>query len=1024
MYFKKNNNILFYIFGLVFPVFLLAQNPELHFNFQKLSLEDGLNDDRNNCFIFQDSKGFVWISSIDGLNRFDGTNVKTYRFESGLQGKNIQSNFYEDNQSNIWFSTYEEINCYIRKEDSIKIYRVKDSLGVSIMQNYRVFHVDTANNHLWLQANKQIFCLDIDNPHNYFALAPKIEAYDFNVLYNEDKNLTKIVASPWLYGNGNGIDFFYLKDSILVDHKKYLQQFKSLRKSIYLQDASWLFFKENESLLLLFNEIEPEKVQFLKNDLDFSFRDITKFKDDYLLLSTIDNGIWLYNWRTEKYLRQWKNKANNRYSLLTNEPRELHILNDYLWLYHNNQGVNYTYLYNNHFENPLEKVIPKNAEIASINKVGQDAILIGTKYNGIYLFSYNGELLKYYSLPSSKPKLSELWQASIHKDGNIFCTTSKAIYFFDLETTNVLQIIEKPEDIKWRFIGHVFPNRTLVSSTIGIKEIFKNSNGKYEIGDCPEFTEFPNFTFVQFFQASNHKLYVPYNSSELWVYQASYQGLKLIKKIKCNIEFFGFCESKKKSSTILAGTSRGLFKIVNDTIIQFVTSGDALLNNSNIYGIVEDNYGKFWLGTNQGLWKYDEEAIGNKLLQFNEVDGLSGDFFSLYNSSLLTNNSDIWMGNNKGLVKFNPNQIKPYTKSPKVYISELTINDTEVYKGIGEQDNLELNYDQNTLTFDILALNLIKPEQNKIIYRLRGYDDSWLSVTNNQRIRYTKIPHGKYNFEVKAIDANGNQSATKKLAMKINPPFWKTWWFCAIAILTFAFLIYLIYRYRINQLIKEEEKKTTLEKLKNQLLEVEMKALRAQMNPHFLFNAMNSIKGIITKGEEAKAASYLTKFSSLLRSILANSEKKKIILAKEIEALKLYIELESLRFTTEFNYQIQIDKNIDTSFTRIPPLILQPFVENAIWHGLIAKSSGVNKLNVNIFRENDFVILEVEDNGVGRKKKATSNKPKKQKSMGIGITQKRAELLHSENEIRIIDLVDNTGNAIGTKVSIKLYAPE
>jgi len=1024
MYFKKNNNILFYIFGLVFPVFLLAQNPELHFNFQKLSLEDGLNDDRNNCFIFQDSKGFVWISSIDGLNRFDGTNVKTYRFESGLQGKNIQSNFYEDNQSNIWFSTYEEINCYIRKEDSIKIYRVKDSLGVSIMQNYRVFHVDTANNHLWLQANKQIFCLDIDNPHNYFALAPKIEAYDFNVLYNEDKNLTKIVASPWLYGNGNGIDFFYLKDSILVDHKKYLQQFKSLRKSIYLQDASWLFFKENESLLLLFNEIEPEKVQFLKNDLDFSFRDITKFKDDYLLLSTIDNGIWLYNWRTERYLRQWKNKANNRYSLLTNEPRELHILNDYLWLYHNNQGVNYTYLYNNHFENPLEKVIPKNAEIASINKVGQDAILIGTKYNGIYLFSYNGELLKYYSLPSSKPKLSELWQASIHKDGNIFCTTSKAIYFFDLETTNVLQIIEKPEDIKWRFIGHVFPNRTLVSSTIGIKEIFKNSNGKYEIGDCPEFTEFPNFTFVQFFQASNHKLYVPYNSSELWVYQASYQGLKLIKKIKCNIEFFGFCESKKKSSTILAGTSRGLFKIVNDTIIQFVTSGDALLNNSNIYGIVEDNYGKFWLGTNQGLWKYDEEAIGNKLLQFNEVDGLSGDFFSLYNSSLLTNNSDIWMGNNKGLVKFNPNQIKPYTKSPKVYISELTINDTEVYKGIGEQDNLELNYDQNTLTFDILALNLIKPEQNKIIYRLRGYDDSWLSVTNNQRIRYTKIPHGKYNFEVKAIDANGNQSATKKLAMKINPPFWKTWWFCAIAILTFAFLIYLIYRYRINQLIKEEEKKTTLEKLKNQLLEVEMKALRAQMNPHFLFNAMNSIKGIITKGEEAKAASYLTKFSSLLRSILANSEKKKIILAKEIEALKLYIELESLRFTTEFNYQIQIDKNIDTSFTRIPPLILQPFVENAIWHGLIAKSSGVNKLNVNIFRENDFVILEVEDNGVGRKKKATSNKPKKQKSMGIGITQKRAELLHSENEIRIIDLVDNTGNAIGTKVSIKLYAPE
>lgn len=1021
MYFKKNNNILLYVFGLVFPVFLLAQHPPLNFSFQKLSLEDGITDDRNNGFIFQDSKGFVWISSIDGLNRFDGTNIKTYRFEAGMQDKNIQSNFYEDNQSNIWFSTYEAINCYIRKEDSIITYRVKDSLDIPIVQGYRVFHLDTVHNRLWLQAGNQIFGLNIDNPQNHFSLVPKIEAYDFNVLYDDDENLTKIVASPWFYGDY--VEFFYLRDSILLNHKKHLPAFKSLRKAIYLQDSTWLFFQENQ--LFLFNEAEPQKVQYLKNDLNFSFWDITKFKDDYLLLSTVANGIWLYNWRAEKYLKQWETRANNQYSLLTNEPKDLHLLNEHLWLYHTNKGVNYTYLYNNQFENPLDKILQKNVEIASICKVGEEEILVATKHNGLYLFSYSGELLKYYNLPFSKTKPSELWQASIDKDGTIFCTTSKAICFFDLETTNILQIIEKPIDIGWRFIGHVFPNRTIISTMKGVKEISKISNGQYEIIDCPEFSEFTNFSFAQLFQTVNHKVYIPYNSSELWVYQASYQGLELIKKIKCNIEFFGFCESKKYPNTIWAGTSRGLVKIVNDTSIKFVPKNEPLLNNSNIYGVVEDNNGKLWLGTNQGLWKYDDKATcNNKLSQFNEIDGLSGDFFSLYNSSLLSDNGDIWMGNNKGLVKFNPTQIKPYSNPPKVYINELTINDTEVYKGIGEKNNLELSYDNNTLTFDILAINLIKPEQNKISYCLKGYDDSLLQVNNNQKIRYTKIPPGKYEFEVKAIDADGKESESQKLAIKINPPFWKTWWFFTIMIVLFALLIYSIYKYNLNQRIKEEEKKTTLEKLKNQLLEVEMKALRAQMNPHFLFNAMNSIKGIIVQKEEKKAADYLTKFSSLLRSILANSEKKKIILAKEIEALKLYIELESLRFTREFNYQIQIDKNIDTSFTRIPPLILQPFVENAIWHGLIPKSSGVNKLNVNIFRENDFVILEIEDNGVGRKKKVISSKPKKQKSMGIGITQKRAELLHSENEIRIIDLVDNAGNATGTKVSIKLYAPE
>jgi len=164
----------------------------------------------------------------------------------------------------------------------------------------------------------------------------------------------------------------------------------------------------------------------------------------------------------------------------------------------------------------------------------------------------------------------------------------------------------------------------------------------------------------------------------------------------------------------------------------------------------------------------------------------------------------------------------------------------------------------------------------------------------------------------------------------------------------------------------------------------------------------------------------------LLRSILNNSEKQRIKLSEEIEALCLYIDLEALRFASNFNYQIQIDKTIDSSFIRIPipPLLLQPFVENAIWHGLLPKTSGDSKLNINVIRKEDFLFFEIEDNGVGRKKAATLPKTENQKSMGIGITKKRIQLLHDENDIEIIDLVDNNQLALGTKVVIKLYAPE
>lgn len=232
---------------------------------------------------------------------------------------------------------------------------------------------------------------------------------------------------------------------------------------------------------------------------------------------------------------------------------------------------------------------------------------------------------------------------------------------------------------------------------------------------------------------------------------------------------------------------------------------------------------------------------------------------------------------------------------------------------------------------------------------------------------------------------------------------------------------------KIAELIENYGAKEEIKELKNQILllerealEMEIKILRAQMNPHFLFNSMNSIKALILNSEVQKAADYLTKFSLMLRSILTNSEKQKIRLADEINSVRLYIELESVRLTDYFNYGIYIDSNIDANLVRVPPFILQPFVENAIWWGLLPKKSGIKKLNINIIRNGDFLFFEIEDNGVGIKKVYDE----KRKSYGIDLIRKRIQMLHEENYLEIIYLQDHNHKAIGIKVIVNLYAPE
>jgi LytS/YehU family sensor histidine kinase len=205
-----------------------------------------------------------------------------------------------------------------------------------------------------------------------------------------------------------------------------------------------------------------------------------------------------------------------------------------------------------------------------------------------------------------------------------------------------------------------------------------------------------------------------------------------------------------------------------------------------------------------------------------------------------------------------------------------------------------------------------------------------------------------------------------------------------------------------------------------------MQAMRAQMNPHFIFNCLSSINRFILKNETEAASDYLTKFSRLIRMVLTNSTKTFITLEDELDMLKLYLDMERLRFKDSFDYSITFTNSIDADNIFVPPLLLQPFVENAIWHGLMHKAEGQGKLEVALNIEDKILTCIIADNGVGREKAAAykSKSAEKQKSMGLTITAKRLSLLNKDlgeqTSFKFEDIRDEEGKPAGTRVILKM----
>ena len=436
--------------------------------------------------------------------------------------------------------------------------------------------------------------------------------------------------------------------------------------------------------------------------------------------------------------------------------------------------------------------------------------------------------------------------------------------------------------------------------------------------------------------------------------------------------------------------------------------------------LFKDSLLHIWMCNDKGIYRYIPEK--QTVEKFGQSDNIQS-FYASITNCFRGSDGTVYFGSTNGINYFTPEKIPLQNDSLQIQITNVTVNQDD--SSFLLQRNLPVleNY-QNTIAFDFIAPYIYGAEKIQYRYKLEGADKDWVYTGNNSSVRFTSLQPGMYTFYI-AASLNGKDwyHSAHPLTFQIKPPFWETWWFRLLAVLLISYLIFYFAKDRINKIKQREKLKGDYER---KIAEVEMQALRAQMNPHFMFNSLNSINNFILKNDPENASGYLTKFSRLMRLILDNSRSEWVLLENELKALELYIELESVRFDRSFDYAIEVTKDISLETVLIPPLIIQPYVENAIWHGLLHRKIPGGRLDIRLWRKEDKLYIEIEDNGVGRDeaKRLKSKTATIQKSHGMKITAERIDIVNKvynvNTGVTITDLKNDTGTQNGTAVLITL----
>lgn len=470
--------------------------------------------------------------------------------------------------------------------------------------------------------------------------------------------------------------------------------------------------------------------------------------------------------------------------------------------------------------------------------------------------------------------------------------------------------------------------------------------------------------------------------------------------------------------TVLVATEISGLVLLRDETVTGHFGADDGLSSSACNAVALGGNNTIWIGTLAGV---DRMHLGNDTVieNFSSQTGMGR--FRV--NAIETLGDTVFVGTDNGLLRFATSRLLTSNTPPRIHITGFEVgHDTQDMAGL-----LSFPYNQNDVRIRFTGLAFRDHAALSYRYILEGADKAWQSTTTRE-VNYLGLPPGSYTFRVQAVNGAGLPSEeVAAIAFAIRSPFWQRWWFIGGSIVGGLLVIWSLYALRVRSLRRSHElQRTRLQaqtdraQLERDIAELEQKALRLQMNPHFIFNALNTIKGYYAENKDIEANTYITRFAKLLRLILESNEQL-IPLERDLEMLQLYLELVRARYNNKFDFTIEIDAAVKPSDTGVPPMLLQPFVENAIIHG-VAPKEGKGKIEIRFSREDGTLICTVQDDGIGFEASAERNKNRPHQSKAIEITRERLELLEQRSggacHLEITDISSN--GSTGTLVTIRM----
>ena len=807
-----------FILLLVAWQYCLAQKSNTFFH--HLNVENGLSE-ATSLYTYKDSRGFVWISSQSGLNRFDGRQVRVYQPESAdstsLYGQNIQSHFFEDTNNNIWFTTYEGLNCYVRKIDNFQHFTVLNPKNKTAFADYRMGHLDT-NNRLWLLVNgKTVYTFDIKT-HEFAKIHDTKGGYQLFTVQSDAKGQVKrTFANVWSAGNFGTEMTEYQADKPIRQDVLFDQNTKhplSILDYYFEQDTMWIGSQKG------LHRYDFTTKQLLSYPTNTYVSEILPLNAYQFLLSAYSKGVWLFDRHTQTLTPQLNHSDNNSHSVTSNvvSTASLDVDRNY-FIYIPTIGLDYTNLAKTKFQNLyslsttpfLSKPFVSTA--LAVDKDGH--LLSSSNLSGIRLFSKKGTLIDSFipNTPSARGlKQNKFVYAFRDNKQRIWHVNFNELYFYD-ENKRVFKKI----DTKNQFpLYGIFTQtgKILIANFNGIAELTETSNGNFDFKILDNLPKEKPHTIL--FEDQGNHLWSSYDATSIRIYDLK-NNYNLVKELAITGVITGFWH-QPQSSFVWMCSQNGLYKIDKTNWQSTVYTESAGLPSRAINAMQADAKMNLWLGTSKGLAKFDPSV--NKAHAYNLVDGISDLNVNMYASAQALDGT-LYFGTSNGITYFHPDKITPLSILAHPTITNMLINDQEAKQqictetgatNISEIKHLELPYDKNTLSFTFSAMEYSDPMNCTFQYKMEGIDNDWVQSGTQNFTRYANLKAGTYRFWLKAANSDGIWNQTPSvLQITIVPPFYQTWWFLSLMALTFIALAWYSYRlywqrkYRIIQLQLEKE---------------------------------------------------------------------------------------------------------------------------------------------------------------------------------------------------------------------------